>query len=71
MTSWPSEREAILNMIDKFGDGPFACVMDSYDYKKALDEVVPSIAAEKARAGLEPCYNHTASFESIVYNAEL
>jgi hypothetical protein len=34
MTSWPSEREAILNMISQFGSGLFACVMDSYDYAK-------------------------------------
>ena len=32
MTCWPSEREAIANMIDHFGGGLFACVMDSYDY---------------------------------------
>ena len=32
MTAWPSERAAIDNMIDQFGDGLFACVMDSYDY---------------------------------------
>lgn len=35
MTSWPSEREAICNMIVKFGGGVFATVMDSYDYEKA------------------------------------
>lgn len=34
MTSWPSERDAILNMISHFGSGIFACVMDSYDYAK-------------------------------------
>lgn len=32
MTAWPSERAAIDNMIDQYGDGLFACVMDSYDY---------------------------------------
>ena len=32
MTAWASERAAIENMIDAFGDGFFACVMDSYDY---------------------------------------
>ncbi|CAL8467658.1 g7196 [Coccomyxa elongata] len=51
MTSWPSERDAILNMISHFGDGIFACVMDSYDYAKALSEVVPSIAEAKVGAG--------------------
>lgn len=32
MTAWPTERAAIDNMIDQFGYGLFACVMDSYDY---------------------------------------
>ena len=32
MTAWASERQAIENMIDTFGTGFFACVMDSYDY---------------------------------------
>jgi nicotinamide phosphoribosyltransferase len=39
MTSWRTEREAILNMIDKYGSGVFATVLDSYDYKNALDNV--------------------------------
>lgn len=51
MTAWPTEKEAILNMIDHFGDGIFATVMDSYDYQRALDEVVPSVAAEKVAKG--------------------
>lgn len=34
MTAWPSEQAAIENMIDHFGSGIFACVMDSYDYVK-------------------------------------
>ena len=33
MTSWPSEEEAIHNMIKHFGNGFFACVLDSYDYE--------------------------------------
>ena len=32
MTAWRTEREALENMIDQFGTGVFACVMDSYDY---------------------------------------
>ncbi len=32
MTAWRTEREALENMIDQFGMGIFACVMDSYDY---------------------------------------
>ena len=34
MTAWHTERAAIENMIDHFGDGLFACVMDSYDYMR-------------------------------------
>ena len=34
MTAWETERAAIENMIVRFGDGLFACVMDSYDYMK-------------------------------------
>lgn len=36
MTAWPTERAAIDNMIDHFGDGLFACVMDSYDYAEVI-----------------------------------
>ena len=32
MTAWPSEREAIENMIQHYGKGLFSVVMDSYDY---------------------------------------
>ncbi len=32
MTAWRTEREALENMIEQFGTGIFACVMDSYDY---------------------------------------
>jgi nicotinamide phosphoribosyltransferase len=51
MTSWPNERKAILNMISHFGEGVFACVMDSYDYVKALETVLPSIKNEKVEKG--------------------
>jgi nicotinamide phosphoribosyltransferase len=40
-----------LNIIDHFVGGIFATVMDSYDYQRALDEVVPSVAAEKVAKG--------------------
>ncbi|GBF95014.1 nicotinate phosphoribosyltransferase [Raphidocelis subcapitata] len=39
MTAWPNEAAAISNMVEKFGTGVFACVMDSYDYAAALAEV--------------------------------
>ena len=51
MTSWKNEKAAILNMINKYGTGVFACVMDSYNYLNALSEVLPSIAAEKVNKG--------------------
>jgi nicotinamide phosphoribosyltransferase len=51
MTSWPDEEAAINNMIDKFGAGVFACVMDSYDYRRALYEILPRIAERKKAQG--------------------
>ncbi|KXZ56944.1 hypothetical protein GPECTOR_1g851 [Gonium pectorale] len=51
MTSWPTEAAAISNMIDNFGTGIYACVMDSYDYAKALSEVLPSVATRKLERG--------------------
>lgn len=55
MTSWRNEREAMENMVDKFG-GPnavFACVMDSYDYENALNKVLPQVAPlHKKKGGL-------------------
>lgn len=39
------------NLIAKFGDGVFACVMDSYDYAQALSRLLPVIAAEKTTRG--------------------
>lgn len=45
------EREAITNMIANFGNQVFATVMDSYNYKDALERVVPSVAAEHVAAG--------------------
>lgn len=34
MTAWPTEAAAMENMVDNFGTGIYACVMDSYDYAK-------------------------------------
>ncbi len=51
MTAWDTEEEAILNGIEHFGAGLFACVMDSYDYDKALNEVLPKIADAKIKRG--------------------
>eukprot|EP00195_Chlamydomonas_chlamydogama_P007155 CAMPEP_0202896810 /NCGR_PEP_ID=MMETSP1392-20130828/5728_1 /ASSEMBLY_ACC=CAM_ASM_000868 /TAXON_ID=225041 /ORGANISM="Chlamydomonas chlamydogama, Strain SAG 11-48b" /LENGTH=503 /DNA_ID=CAMNT_0049582287 /DNA_START=382 /DNA_END=1893 /DNA_ORIENTATION=+ len=51
MTAWPTERAAMENMIENFGTGVFACVMDSYDYAKALSEVVPAVASKQVGKG--------------------
>jgi nicotinic acid phosphoribosyltransferase len=51
MTSWPSEEAAILNMIKHFGNGYFACVLDSYDYENCLTKVLPKIKDAKLAAG--------------------
>ena len=51
MTAWSSERSAMLHMIDKFGSGVFACVMDSYDYANALERVLPSVARAQVEKG--------------------
>jgi len=51
MTAHKTEKDAILRMIDKFGSGVFACVMDSFDYVNALNNIIPSIAAQKVEKG--------------------
>ena len=51
MTSFKTEREAILHMIENFGAGVFACVMDSYDYAEALESILPTVAKEKIAKG--------------------
>jgi len=51
MTSWKNEQAAIRNMITKFGKGVFACVMDSYDYANAMQNILPQIKAEKLKQG--------------------
>eukprot|EP00798_Chlamydomonas_sp_ICE-L_P008160 gene8160-1414_t len=47
MTAWATEQEAMENMIEQFGTGLFAVVMDSYDYHKALFDMLPVVAAKK------------------------
>ena len=51
MTSWPSEKAAIENMIARFGDSVFACVMDTYDYTVALEKVLPAVHSQKLAKG--------------------
>ncbi|KAG0226858.1 hypothetical protein BGW41_004071 [Actinomortierella wolfii] len=51
MTSFKTEQEAMEAMIAQFGEGVYACVMDSYDYQRALDKVLPAVAAFKLAKG--------------------
>jgi len=51
MTSWPTEEEAMKNEIEHYGEGLFACVMDSYDYDNALDNVLPKVKGLKEAKG--------------------
>ena len=47
----PAPQEAMLRLLDQFGSGVCACVMDSYDYTAALEKVLPSIKAVKLEKG--------------------
>lgn len=58
MTAWPSETDAMRNMVRRFGDGTFSVVMDSYDYAKALSEVLPAVASEQVGAERLECLGH-------------
>ncbi|KAF9567241.1 hypothetical protein EC968_003475 [Mortierella alpina] len=51
MTAFRTEKEAMEAMISTFGEGVFACVMDSYDYQHALDTILPSVASFKLEKG--------------------
>lgn len=49
MLAHPSEREAMLAAINTFGMGAYAIVMDTFDYERALGELLPSLAGEVTR----------------------
>ncbi|CAG8575713.1 5260_t:CDS:10 [Cetraspora pellucida] len=51
MTAHKSEKDAILHTIRRFGSGVYACVMDSFDYANALNNILPSVAAQKLEKG--------------------
>ncbi|KAF8960289.1 hypothetical protein BGZ46_001605 [Entomortierella lignicola] len=51
MTSFKTEENAMEAMIQNFGEGVYACVMDSYDYQRALDTVLPAVASFKLEKG--------------------
>jgi nicotinic acid phosphoribosyltransferase len=46
MTSWETEKDAIINFIRSHKEQTIACVMDSYDYDNALNVILPSIKDE-------------------------
>ena len=39
------------NMVNKFGEGVFAVVMDSYDYEAALNVLLPRLKELKEKKG--------------------
>ncbi|MHA2066420.1 MAG: nicotinate phosphoribosyltransferase [Candidatus Thorarchaeota archaeon] len=51
MTAWETELSAVLNMAEKYGDGLFATVADSYDYDNFLATVLPVVAPIVKRKG--------------------
>eukprot|EP00461_Guttulinopsis_vulgaris_P002187 UN02188 len=53
MCSYVHEKQAIDHMIDEFGgEGKlFSVVMDSYDYKRALYEILPSVKLHSIEKG--------------------
>ncbi|KAJ3329160.1 hypothetical protein HDU76_008502 [Blyttiomyces sp. JEL0837] len=51
MTAYPTEKGAMLKLIELYGNGLCACVMDSYDYMNALTNILPSIAKQKTQRG--------------------
>jgi len=55
MTSWNNEESAVRKMINDFGGANrmFSVVLDSYDYSKALNDLLPRVAEEhKAKGGI-------------------
>ncbi|KAJ9049782.1 hypothetical protein DSO57_1021004 [Entomophthora muscae] len=51
MTAHLCEKDAILKLIENYGSGVFACVMDSYDYAHALASLLPEVAPHKLEKG--------------------
>ncbi|KAL2918884.1 hypothetical protein HK105_201718 [Polyrhizophydium stewartii] len=51
MTAFRTEKLAMTQLLNQFGGGVCACVMDSYDYTAALEQVLPSVASIKIGKG--------------------
>jgi len=45
-----------LNLIEKYGDGVYACVMDNYDYVRAMENLVPAISKNILSKGGFICF---------------
>ena len=47
MTSWPSELEALMHVMDNFPTAThISCVMDSYNYEAALEKLLPIVRSK-------------------------
>ncbi|KAJ3191186.1 hypothetical protein HK101_007998 [Irineochytrium annulatum] len=51
MTAYRNEKKAMTKLLEIYGGGICACVMDSYDYANALDNVLPSVKKLKVDKG--------------------
>lgn len=51
MVSHETEREAVVQLINNYGDYFYACVFDTYDYVGALESILPSISKIKLDKG--------------------
>ncbi|KAJ3104594.1 mitochondrial aspartate-glutamate transporter agc1 [Phlyctochytrium bullatum] len=51
MTAFRNERLAMERLLELYGTGICACVMDSYDYTHALEAVLPSVEKLKLEKG--------------------
>ncbi|OMJ11263.1 hypothetical protein AYI69_g9894, partial [Smittium culicis] len=51
MTSYESELASITKSIQEYGDKFVSIVMDSYDYKNALENLLPAVKSVKLKMG--------------------
>ncbi|OLY78254.1 Nicotinamide phosphoribosyltransferase, partial [Smittium mucronatum] len=51
MTSYNSELDSIKKALEEYGSGLVSIVMDSYDYKNALENLLPAVKSLKLKKG--------------------
>jgi len=51
VTPWPLEFDAMDNMVDKYGEGAYAIVMDSVNIKNAITNIVPQLKGKIVEKG--------------------